>query len=60
MAHNNYVVGYENKIYRLKETGLYNLDIDGEYSSLTTKYLVVETYDGLLFLILFNSYRSRL
>ena len=54
MAHNNYVVGYENKIYRLKETGLYNLDIDGEYSSLTAKYLVVETYDGLLLLLLFN------
>lgn len=49
MAHNNYVVGYENKIYRLKETGLYSLDIDGEYSSLTAKYLVLETYDGFFF-----------
>lgn len=48
MAHNNYVVGYENKIYRLKETGLYNLDLDEEYSSLTAKYLVLETYGGMM------------
>lgn len=44
MAHNNFVVGRSNKIYRLKETGLYNMDIDEEYSSLTAKYLVLENY----------------
>lgn len=64
MAHNNYVVGYENKIYRLKETGLYNLDLDEEYSSLTAKYLVLESYAGMMIIRMFydveNQYESGL
>ena len=55
MAHNNYVVGYQNKIYRLKETGLYQFDIDGEYSSLTAKYLVLDHYGGLLLIFVIIS-----
>ena len=48
IIHNNYVVGYENKIYRLKEMGLYPLDIDGEYSSNTTRYLFIDEVFGNL------------
>ena len=46
MAHNNFVMHFENKMYRLRETGLYPFDFDGEYSSLTAKYLVLEHYPG--------------
>lgn len=44
MAHNNYVMYYVNKLYRLKETGLYPFDLDHEYSDLNAKYLVLEHY----------------
>lgn len=46
MAHNNFVMHFENKMYRLRETGLYPFDFNGEYSSLTAKYLVLEHYPG--------------
>ena len=44
MAHNNFIIGYDNKIYRLKETGLYNLNLNNEYSDLNAKYLAFEEY----------------
>lgn len=46
MAHNNFVMHFENKMYRLRETGLYPFDFDAEYSSLSAKYLVLELYPG--------------
>ena len=43
MMHNNYVIGYVNKIYRLKEMKMYPLDIGGEYSSPSARYLVLDS-----------------
>jgi hypothetical protein len=42
MMHNNYIVGEELKMYRMKELGLYTLDVNGEYSNPNAKYLTVE------------------
>ena len=42
IIHNNYVLGYTNKIYRLKEMGLYSLDIDGEYSNENASFLMID------------------
>lgn len=46
IIHNNYVLGYTNKIYRLKEMGLYSLDIDGEYSNENASFLVIDEVFG--------------
>lgn len=43
IMHNNYVIGYTNKIYRLKEMKMYPLDVNGEYSSNTARYLVLDS-----------------
>lgn len=43
IMHNNYVIGYTNKIYRLKEMKMYPLDVNGEYSSETARYLVLDS-----------------
>lgn len=40
--HNNYIMGEWNKMYRLREMGLYPFDRNQEYSSTTAKYLVLE------------------
>ena len=41
IMHNNFVKGYGNKLYRLKEMQLYPLDADGEYSNPDAKYLML-------------------
>lgn len=46
IIHNNYVLGYSNKLYRLKEMGLYNLDVNGEYSSNTTRFVMLDELFG--------------
>lgn len=46
IIHNNYVLGYANKLYRLKEMGLYQLDQDGEYSSNSTSFLILDELFG--------------
>ena len=52
MMHNNYVIGYVNKIYRLKEMKMYPLDIGGEYSSPNARYLVLDSVSCSLLLSL--------
>ena len=42
MMHNNFIIGSENKYYRLREMRLYEDDTDGYYSSPTRKYLMVD------------------
>ena len=42
MMHNNFIIGSENKIYRLREMKLYNEDTDEYYSSPTRKYLMAD------------------
>lgn len=44
MAHNNYVISHENKVYRLKEAGLYGFDVNHEYSDPQAKYITLEHY----------------
>ena len=44
MMHDNYVVGNENKFYRLKEMKMYILDINGEYSNPEAQYLTIEKW----------------
>lgn len=45
MFHNNYIRGWRYKNLRFKEMGYYVLDVDGEYSSTTAKYLTTYTLD---------------
>ena len=40
--HNNYVIGKRNKELRMREMHLYVVDVDGEYSDPTRKYLTFE------------------
>lgn len=42
MMHNNFIIGSENKYYRLREMRLYEDDTDGYYSSPTRQYLMVD------------------
>ncbi|KAK8789327.1 hypothetical protein WA588_001212 [Blastocystis sp. NMH] len=42
IMHNNFVKGYGNKLYRLKEMKLYPLDADGEYSDPDAKYIMLD------------------
>ena len=42
IMHNNFVKGYGNKLYRLKEMKLYPLDADGEYSNPDAKYIMLK------------------
>lgn len=42
IMHNNYVKGYTNKLYRLKEMKLYPLDINQEYSNPHAQYIMFE------------------
>ena len=42
MMHNNYIVGSESKLYRLRELLYYNYDTDHYYSSVNRKYLIVD------------------
>lgn len=44
--HNNYVIGKRNKELRMREMHLYVVDIDGEYSDPTRKYLTFEVADS--------------
>lgn len=44
MAHNNYVISHVNKLYRLKEAGLYSFDVNQEYSNPDATYITVEDY----------------
>ena len=44
MAHNNYVISHVNKMYRLKEAGLYAFDVNHEYSDPDATYLTLEEY----------------
>lgn len=44
IAHNNYVIGHANKIYRLKESGLYGFDVNQEYSDPDARYITLEKY----------------
>ena len=41
--HNNYVKGYSNKLYRLKEMSLYPLDVNQEYSNPSSTFIMLET-----------------
>lgn len=50
MMHNNYVIGTQNKLYRLKEMKLYKLDVDGEYSNPNGRYLTLEKWRTYFFL----------
>ena len=43
IMHNNYVKGYSNKLYRLKEMSLYPLDVNQEYSNLSSTFIMLET-----------------
>ncbi len=40
LVHNNWITGYENKIYRFKEHLMWYPDMDGYYSSIKSKYIV--------------------
>ena len=42
IMHNNFVKGYGNKLYRLKEMKLYPLDANGEYSDPDAKYIMLD------------------
>ena len=42
VVHNNWIVSMEAKEYRCKETGMWNYDKDGYYSSTSRKYLLYE------------------
>lgn len=44
MAHNNYVIGHKNKVYRLREAGLYAFDVNQEYSNPDAKYITLEHF----------------
>lgn len=44
--HNNWVVGKRNKELRMREMHMYMLDVDGEYSDSTRKYLTYEVADS--------------
>ena len=44
MAHNNYVISHVNKMYRLKEAGLYAFDVNHEYSDPDATYITLEEY----------------
>ena len=44
MAHNNYVIGHVNKMYRLRELGLYAFDVNQEYSDPDAMYITLEEY----------------
>ncbi len=42
LVHNNFIIGYENKIYRFKEQLMWYLDTDGYYSNTKAKYVAFE------------------
>ena len=44
MWHDNYVVGTNNKNYKLKEMKMYKLDVNGEYSNPNAQYLTIEKW----------------
>ena len=44
--HNTYVIGKRNKELRMREMHLYVVDVDGEYSDPTRKYLTFEVADN--------------
>ena len=51
MWHVNYVVGINNKNYKLKEMKMYKLDVNGEYSNPEAKYLTIEKW-GICIIII--------
>ena len=46
MIHNNWIIGTNNKLYRFKETKLYKLDVNAEYSNPNAKYLTIEKWSN--------------
>ena len=45
IVHNNWIRGLVEKVYRFKERGLWEVDIDGYYSSLRARYISFELPD---------------
>ena len=54
MWHVNYVVGINNKNYKLKEMKMYKLDVNGEYSNPEAQYLTIEKWGICLVIMLYR------
>ena len=57
MWHVNYVVGINNKNYKLKEMKMYKLDVNGEYSNPDAKYLTIEQWGICISIMRFRQYK---
>ena len=42
LVHNNWIVSYNNKVYRFKELLLWQVDTDGYYTNKSAKYIIYE------------------